>query len=114
MFKTYPLTYTACPDCGSRLDVTAEGSEKSCVTCDDANYTSVPTAEDLAGYLSILLDPETSDADRETALGEFHDRLSCAGRADVKSFQRAGVLTDNDGLVLRAGNLEFQITIVEG
>ena len=33
--------------------------------------------------------------------------------SSVKSFERAGVLTHDNGLVIKVGNQEFQVTIVQ-
>lgn len=44
----------------------------------------------------------------EAVLGEYSTL-----RWEIQTFKDSGVLTENEGLVLKVGNCEFQITIVQ-
>ncbi len=66
------------------------------------------TAEDLEQILVVMLDNNLSEA-----IHDLEDDDSSQGRkVEIRTFREAGVLTNDDGLVLRVGNREFQITII--
>lgn len=78
---------------------------------DDPNISNddyVVARFDLQSVLRTLLDPDSDDDMRAESLEE----ITALGRVEVSTFEDAGVLTRNQGLVLTAGSAQFQITIV--
>jgi hypothetical protein len=80
------------------------GAEKSLEDFDYPNRGSYT----LANWLRILLDAESDDAEREEAL----EMLASCGRAQAQTFDDAGLITHDDGVVLTFGDgASYQITV---
>lgn len=58
----------------------------------------------ISDAIQILVADEPDIA--ETSLGEDH------GSVSVTNFRKAGVMTNDAGLVVRVGGCEFQVTVV--
>lgn len=67
------------------------------------------SAAELAAALRVILDPECSEQQR----AEMLETVWGDGRVSLRSYRDAGVLTDNEGLVLRTEAGEFHIEILE-
>jgi hypothetical protein len=74
----------------------------------DESVRDMPTTASIAEIIQTLISPECDDDMR----AELVESLTDHGRVSSRTFREAGILTSNDGIVLRIGRIEFQITIV--
>lgn len=71
-----------------------------------------PSAEDVAGYLGTLVDPESDDDMRADVI----ERLTTAspnGRVQVRTYRERMMLTEDEGFTLTIGKAEYQVTVVQ-
>jgi hypothetical protein len=69
----------------------------------------LPTAETFAEMLSVMVNPEADECERMDVIGG----ITGCGRVEIRTFRSAGILTDNEGFVIKIGRAEFQVTVVD-
>lgn len=71
------------------------------------------TEKDVEYFLYTVFDEvEDETVNVKSLLGEAIDDYD-GDEIEVETYENAGVLTDDRGLVVKIGGVEFQITIVE-
>jgi hypothetical protein len=95
----------ACTACGVEVD-----QDGSCPQCTYAERAArdLPVDEDIARVLMTLIDPESDEDMRAEAMEMI---TGSAARVDVRSYRDAGMLTRDQGFILRIGIAEFQVTV---
>ena len=78
---------------------------------DYSDDPEMPEDQEIANALATLIDPEADSDMREDSLDELDSWCRVHGRADVRTYRDAGILTSEAGFVLRIGDTEYQITV---